>query len=779
MAADLVTRLLLETKMFDDNIKKSANQIASFENNIKVAGSSVTSFIGKFGAMTGIGMGLSDIVNTTMKFEKSLSSLRAITGLTAEEMVFFQKEAIKMSGTSTKSASEIVEAFQLIGSARAELLKNKEALVEVTNQAVILSEAAGIDVPTAAKALTGSLGQMGVSSSKASEFVNILAAAAQEGSAEIDYLNTAIEKSGGAASSVGIDFVDLVSAIEAIAPKITEASVAGTNLRNIFLTLESSSDKKLKPSVVGLGGAIEELAKRQMSVTQLTGLFGKETITAALALISAKDQYNYYTEAIVGTNSAIEQQVINNNNVAGSIKSVASAWESLILKMNKSSGFLATTMNGVGAFLRDIASLADTADDKKAEIIEKKANSILNKVKGSVDANKAGGITNEKSIQLAKNEYDSNYGYLVDKYKSDIVSLTLSLKNKERELNSSNKNNGPLSSRSIALADEIKLLKQSIALTNEKISIQKKADEFVSNYFSESSSDISSGDSKSNNDATTKTKVKPSYVIQDLDQKNIDGIRKELQEKLGKIGDAPLELAMPIKYVESEEQSDIKGSISDKESQLQALYIAYNEATNADLRKIYAQRISDLENSIDKMHSSAKNGMVDLADSINNLIENSIIVSFQSLGDALGSGDFGEGMKAGLMSLMGLLEQFGSALIATGIASLALKSVLANPIAAIVAGSALLIAAAAAKAAISSAQDFADGGIVYGETFARVGEYAGANTNPEVIAPLNKLKDILGDRSGGGELRLAGEFKIRGKDLVYIIDKQTRYNSRT
>lgn len=303
--------------------------------------------------------------------------------------------------------------------------------------------------------------------------------------------------------------------------------------------------------------------------------------------------------------------------------------------------------------------------------------------------------------------------------------------------------------------------------------IQIKADKLRKNV-------TKSGDSADlKSESALKTKTKAAVDLQDLDQKNIDGIRKELQEKLGKIGDAPLELAMPIKYVESEEQSDIKGSIADKEAELQALYVAYNEATNADLRKIYAERIKDLENSIDEMHSTAKNGMVDIAEAINSLIENSIVSSFQSLGDAIGSGDFGKGMKDGLISLMGILEQFGAALIATGVASFALKSVLVNPVAAIIAGGALIVTAGVAKALLSSAQDFADGGIVYGETFARVGEYAGANTNPEVIAPLNKLKDILGDRSGGGELRLAGEFKIRGKDLVYIIDKQTRYNSRT
>lgn len=42
-----------------------------------------------------------------------------------------------------------------------------------------------------------------------------------------------------------------------------------------------------------------------------------------------------------------------------------------------------------------------------------------------------------------------------------------------------------------------------------------------------------------------------------------------------------------------------------------------------------------------------------------------------------------------------------------------------------------------------AATPFANGGIVYGPTIALTGEYAGASSNPEVIAPLSKLKDII------------------------------------
>lgn len=92
-------------------------------------------------------------------------------------------------------------------------------MTQTAEAAVVLAEAAELDVPTAAKALTGALNQMGASSSEAANYINILAAASQQGSADIPYLNKAIENAGGAASSTGVKFNELVAIIEAIAPK--------------------------------------------------------------------------------------------------------------------------------------------------------------------------------------------------------------------------------------------------------------------------------------------------------------------------------------------------------------------------------------------------------------------------------------------------------------------------------------------------------------------------------------------------------------------------------
>nr|DAL15056.1 MAG TPA_asm: tail tape measure protein [Caudoviricetes sp.] len=369
MPADLVTRILLKNDQFDRNIKKSKAQIKSFEKTAKAVSVGMRSFVGSFAAMAGVSVAFTDAIKTSMQFEKSLSSLRSITGLSATDMEFFKQKAIELGSTSTQTASQVVEAFQLIGSQQPELLKNKEALSEVTKQAITLAEAAGMDVPEAAKALSGSINQMGESADKAGEYVNILAAASQAGSADIQYLSKAIEKSGGAASSVGVKYNELVAAIEAIAPKISEASEAGTNLRNIFLTLEASTDKNLKPSVVGLTAALDNLAKKNLDATGMTKMFGKESVTAALAIVNAKDQYKEYVKAITGTNTAIEQQKRNNDNLAGSINGLSSAWKGFILTLNKSNGTLKETFDSLSKMVMQATELLKSDQQKQNEII--------------------------------------------------------------------------------------------------------------------------------------------------------------------------------------------------------------------------------------------------------------------------------------------------------------------------------------------------------------------------------------------------------------------------
>ena len=64
----------------------------------------------------------------------------------------------------------------------------------------------------------------------------------------------------------------------------------------------------------------------------------------------------------------------------------------------------------------------------------------------------------------------------------------------------------------------------------------------------------------------------------------------------------------------------------------------------------------------------------------------------------------------------------------------------------------------------------ASGGIAYGETMAVVGEYANARSNPEVVAPLDKLEELIGGTSGTTQEELLRE---QNELLRAILDKDT------
>ena len=168
---------------------------------------------------------------------------------------------------------------------------------------------------------------------------------------------------------------------------------------------------------------------------------------------------------------------------------------------------------------------------------------------------------------------------------------------------------------------------------------------------------------------------------------------------------------------------------------------------------------------------------------VSQFLADSIVAAADALGKVI-AGDLGFGglMKAILTQFANFLKNIGAQLIEFGIMVIAfkttLKSVLANPWAAIGVGAAMVAAAAIMTALINkNAQDsvpaLATGGLAYGKTLALVGDNPNAIADPEVIAPLSKLQAML--PSGGGQnikLTLGGQLTAKGRDLVYVLGKE-------
>ena len=85
---------------------------------------------------------------------------------------------------------------------------------------------------------------------------------------------------------------------------------------------------------------------------------------------------------------------------------------------------------------------------------------------------------------------------------------------------------------------------------------------------------------------------------------------------------------------------------------------------------------------------------------------------------------------------------------------------------------------AAQQAAIIAAgiPKYEKGALAFGPTLGIFGEYAGASHNPEVVAPLDKLRSMIEPSSGfSGEV----EFVIKGRRLVGVLNKENKINKRT
>ena len=130
---------------------------------------------------------------------------------------------------------------------------------------------------------------------------------------------------------------------------------------------------------------------------------------------------------------------------------------------------------------------------------------------------------------------------------------------------------------------------------------------------------------------------------------------------------------------------------------------------------------------------------------------------------------------AAFLEMMGtLLKQLGSALITYAGLIKAFQDTYLNPYVAIAVGAAAIAAGAAftalAKQPFAQATvKLANGGLAYGPTMAVVGDNPGAANDPEVIAPLSKLRDYM----GGQKLELTGEieWEMRGDTLRAVLDR--------
>lgn len=340
-------RLRQEMGATDSAIRKQRASVADWVVSIGVLGKAYN-YVASF---------LRESLYSFNAFQKGVKGLSSLTGLTGDNLKYLSDQAKKLS-TSTleggiiiqQSATEIADAYKMIGSQRPELLKNKEALNQVTQDAIILSEAAEDELKPAAKALTNSLNQFNASADQSRRFINVLAAGSQAGAGNINYLSQAIEKSGTTANLMGLEFEQLVALIETAAPKFSEAAVAGNSIDKVLMEMKAKQIG-YRDGVFDVNAALDELAGRFAKGELAADIFGKEHAKMVEVLVDGREEFSRYQEAVTGTNKAIEQAATNTDTNDAQLRQQKNRLEQLRIELGEKLTPL------IGAFTSGTASL--------------------------------------------------------------------------------------------------------------------------------------------------------------------------------------------------------------------------------------------------------------------------------------------------------------------------------------------------------------------------------------------------------------------------------------
>lgn len=366
------------------SINKVKQSITGVQSAVKKVNDSLKAL--NFNAMLDqvdrVANGLNAMAGPGLKLSTSMADLSSITGVTGSKLKEIEGYARANAKTFGGSAADGVEAYKLVLSQlNPEIAKTPAALKEMGNTISTLSKTMGGDTVAATDTLTTAMNQYQVStddpiraSKIMAEMMNIMAAAAKEGSAELPQIKQALEQSGMAAKMAGVSFAETNAAIQVLDKAGKKGSEGGVALRNVMATLSQGRflPKDVKQELAGAGVNINKLTDKSIPLADrlkqlrgimndsalVTKLFGKENSNAALALISGIAEQERLTGAITGTNTAYEQAAIIMESPEEKNKRLQASVDDFKISLFNASNGLLGYASVIGSTASDLANIA-------------------------------------------------------------------------------------------------------------------------------------------------------------------------------------------------------------------------------------------------------------------------------------------------------------------------------------------------------------------------------------------------------------------------------------
>ncbi len=738
---DLIVRVGADTRGLNSalgNVKKKMRQDAG---NLKELGRNLSRSV----TAPLLGMGALAIKAAT-DFEFSMAKVQAVSKFTGEEMEVMENQAKELGATTSRSASEVAE-LQL---ELAKLGRTSTEIEQMTESVLSLSIAFDTELGETARVVGATLNQFGLDASESGRIADNMATLFGSSALDLEKFDTAMRTVGPTASAMGLSVEEAGAALGILVNAGVDASTAGTALTKSLTTLA-------KEGMTGTE-AINALTSGNLSVAQAFEVFGDRAGKIIPILQGTTGAFEDLTQKqIEGTGAALEARKILEDTAMGGFDRMKSSVEALgiafgevllpvfnaitkvvaalaiqLSTMSKTSKTFAiivgTIVSAIGPLLYIMPSLVIQLRSAKTAVLGLNAAMLTNPyvlATAAIVGLVAAAVALANHTGTAADEVRDLRGELAG-LESDKAKREASEKQVEAATAAYEKQKDVVSGLKLMMrvgdAMEQKMHARTLVRQQESLKLKEKVRDGV----------------KKEHEALLQTQ-QMSVLFAKLESTKVKPAIEEVNEAVAVQGET---LGMLINRLEETQVAATKaadpkalGALINmlEETQVAAFNagdamadVGVESLTVMDALKASAESFGTIiGESFGSMISGAKSGKEAMKDMAKSVIMAALAASqAQIIQAAIGAGkDLGPGALIAIPAFIG--------------AGIALVGSLFNDIPA-----------------------FKDGGIVSGPTLGLVGEYPGASTNPEVIAPLDKLRSML----GGQNVVVTG--KISGKDIL-------------
>ena len=741
-AGGLFVNLGINTGQFTKGIRGARKELTGFQKigaGLKNTFSPAALGFGAMAAGTAlIGAAIGDAVKIFKEFEKANSELKAVLGASKGEMASLSDEAIKLGSATSYTAAEVTS----LQTSFAKLGFDSTAIKNMTASTLDAAAALGSELGEQATLTGATLASFGLDSTKAAQVNDILALSASKSALDFSKLSTALPIVGSVAKTVGLSLQRTTAILGTLSNNGMDASSSATALRNILVKLASKG--------MTWEEAMTKINNSTNKAKTSFDLFGKTSVAAGVILAEQGATVDELTKSLNNADGAAQEMADTMlNNLAGDVTKAGSAWERFVLTIVGAGDIFSDISRhytqGASSILNSLSDLGSASigwKDKMKIVF----NSIISGANGLLGMfsmilpviDRIAGTDLAGAIEIPHLKLTTDNVNNLDKATKKLtISQLFAKKQKLEQLYVK----AGLSAEEAAI--KVKSLmdaQRDLSLSTKKAALEAKKAAEIAKYQGEETDKLASSITRLA--AVPKIELKTSLTA---DDQSIANMSNDIKASLDNKG---LAIRVPV------EVTGVQTALANAKFFNEQIKVLEADQRQRDLDKIEQGR--ETAAAVGQAFSTIGASMV------------------ANLG--LAEGAMGAFQATMAQLAIDLIAQALSTSIANAIIAGTASGAASGPAAAFVTPALIASTVGSVIGAFASIPAFADGGLVTGATMGLVGEGRGTSqSNPEVIAPLDKLQNMIAG-SGGGMSGGEVVFRIQGQELVGILNRQNKVN---